>query len=129
MLYLAGVELTKGPTKCEIDFMVLIQDAELPAVIIGEAKAGHPDRPAQGDLLSSDDLDHLEAIQDAFRAIGIDCWICFATTRPALQQSEVDLLRRSCERSLTPVFELHGPAAPRTSRRLDRRGPVSPGPG
>ena len=41
------------------------------AVIIGEAKAGHPDRPAQGDLLSSDDLDHLEAIQDALRAIGM----------------------------------------------------------
>lgn len=106
LLYLVGVELTKGTSKCEIDFMTLGADPELPAVIIGEAKAGHPDRPAQGDLLSSDDLDHLEAIQDAFRAIGIDCWICFTTTRPSLQQSEVDLLRRSCERSLTPVFNL-----------------------
>ena len=106
LLYLVGVELTKGTSKCEIDFMTLGADPELPAVIIGEAKAGHPTRPAQGDLLSSDDLDHLETIQDAFRAIGIDCWICFATTRPSLQQSEVDLLRRSCERSLTPVFNL-----------------------
>ena len=106
MLYLVGVELTKATSKCEIDFMALGADPELPAVIIGEAKAGHPDRPAQGDLLSSDDLDHLEAIQDALRAIGIDCWICFATTRPSLQQSEIDLLRRSCERSLTPVFDL-----------------------
>ena len=68
--------------KCEIDFMILIQDAELPAVIIGEAKAGHPAHPEQSDLLSNDDLDHLEAVQDSFRAIGIDCWICFATTRP-----------------------------------------------
>lgn len=106
LLCLVGVELTKGTSKCEIDFMTLGADPELPAVIIGEAKAGHPTRPAQGDLLSSDDLDHLEAIQDAFRAIGIDCWICFTTTRPSLQQSEVDLLRRSCERFLTPVFDL-----------------------
>ena len=115
MLYLAGVELTQRPMKCEIDFMILIQDAELPAVIIGEAKAGHPDHPEQGDLLSDDDLDHLEAVQDSFRAIGIDCWICFATTRPELQQSEADLLRRSCERSLTPVLNFQGlllPALP-----------------
>jgi hypothetical protein len=112
MLYLVGVELTKGTSKCEIDFMALGADPELPAVIIGEAKAGHPDRPAQGDLLSSDDLDHLEAIQDALRAIGIDCWICFATTRPSLQQSEIDLLRRSCERALTPVFDLTGRLLP-----------------
>jgi len=40
MLYLTGVELTKSPMKCEIDFMILIQVAELPATIIGEAKAG-----------------------------------------------------------------------------------------
>jgi hypothetical protein len=78
---------------------------ELPAVIISEAKAGDPDRPAQSALLSSDDLTHLEAVQDSFRALGIDCWICFATTRPALEQSEIDLLRRSCERSLTPVSD------------------------
>lgn len=85
--------------------MILIQDAELPAVIIGEAKAGHPDHPRQGDLLSHDDLDHLEAVQDSFRAIGIDYWICFATTRPSLQRSEADLLRRSRERSLIPIFD------------------------
>jgi hypothetical protein len=94
--------------KCEIDYMILIQDSELPAVIIGEAKAGNPDRPAPSALLSSDDLAHLEAVQDSFRALGIDCWICFATTRPALEQSEIDLLRRSCERSLTPVFDFLG---------------------
>lgn len=112
MLYLVGAELTKDTATCEIDFMVMIQDAELPAVIIGEAKAGHPTSPAPGDLLSSDDLEHLQAIQDALRAIGIDCWICFATTRPALQQPEVDLLRRSCERSLTPVFDFKGQLLP-----------------
>src|SRR5712671_3653092 len=66
MLYLVGVELTIGTSTCEIDFMILIPDGELPAFIIGEAKAGHPSHPAQGDLLSSDDLDHVEAIQDAF---------------------------------------------------------------
>jgi len=106
LLYLVGVELTKGAATCEVDFMTLVTGSELPAVIIGEAKAGHPDNPAQRDLLSSDDIEHLEAIQDAIRAVGIDCWICFATTRPSLQQSEIDLLRRSCERSLTPVFNL-----------------------
>ena len=106
MTYLVGVELISSATKCEIDFMIFIQDAELPAAIISEAKAGNPDRPAPGALLSSDDLAHLEAVQDSFRTLGIDCWICFATTRPALEQSEIDLLRRSCERpSLTPVFD------------------------
>lgn len=108
MTYLVGAELVTSAMKCEIDFMILIQDAELPAVIISEAKAGNPDHPAQSALLSSDDLAHLEAVQDSFRALGIDCWICFATTRPVLEQSEIDLLRRSCERSLTPVFDFQG---------------------
>jgi hypothetical protein len=54
MLYVVGVELMKGPMKCEIDFMILVQDAELPAVIVGEAKAGHPDHPEQGDLLNGE---------------------------------------------------------------------------
>ena len=112
MTYLVGAELISSATKCEIDFMIFIQDAELPAVIISEAKAGNPDRPAPGALLSSDDLTHLEAVQDSFRALGIDCWICFATTRPALEQSEIDLLRRSCERSLTPVFDFQGSLLP-----------------
>jgi hypothetical protein len=112
MLYLAGAELTKDAATCEIDFMVMIQDSELPAIVIGEAKAGHPEHPAPGDLLSSDDLEHLQAIQDALRKIGIDCWTCFATTRPALQQPEIDLLRRSCERSLTPVFDFKGQLLP-----------------
>jgi len=80
MLYLAGAELVKDAATCEIDFMVMIQDSELPAIVIGEAKAGHPERPAPGDLLSGGDLEHLQAIQDALRRIGIDCWICFATT-------------------------------------------------
>ena len=105
MLYLVGTELTSNSATREVDFMILVQDADLPAVIIGEAKAGHPDHPKPADLLSVDDLDHLEAVQDAFRAIGIDCFICFATTRPALQPSEADLLRRSCERALMPVFD------------------------
>ncbi|HUY51005.1 MAG TPA: hypothetical protein VMV92_35755 [Streptosporangiaceae bacterium] len=112
MLYLVGAELTNSALKCEIDFMIMIQDAELPAVVIGEAKAGNPDAPAQSALLSNDDLAHLETIQDSFRAIGIDCWICFATTRPSLQPSEADLLRRSCERSLTPVFDFQGSLLP-----------------
>jgi hypothetical protein len=112
MTYLVGAELVTSAMKCEIDFIILIQDAELPAVIISEAKAGNPGRPAQSALLSSDDLSHLEAVQDSLRALGIDCWICFATTRPALEQSEIDLLRHSCERSLAPVFDFMGSLLP-----------------
>jgi hypothetical protein len=108
MTYLVGAELATSGMKCEIDFMILAQDAELPAVVISEAKAGDPNGPAQNALLSADDLSHLEAVQDSFRTLGIDCWICFATTRPALEQTEIDLLRRSCERSLTPVFDFQG---------------------
>jgi hypothetical protein len=112
MTYLVGAELVTSAMECEIDFMIMIQDAELPAVVISEAKAGNPDHPAQSALLSSDDLAHLEAVQDSFRALGIDCWICFATTRPALEQSEIDLLRRSCERSFVPVFDFQGSVLP-----------------
>ena len=112
MTYLVGAELVTSTMECEIDFMIMIQDAGLPAVVISEAKAGNPDRPAQSAPLSSDDLAHLEAVQDSFRALGIDCWICFATTRPALEQPEIDLLRRSCERSLTPVFDFQGSLLP-----------------
>jgi hypothetical protein len=108
MTYLVGVELVTDAMKCEIDFLIFLQDAELPAVIISEAKAGDPSGPAPSALLSTDDLAHLEAVQDSFRALGIDCWICFATTRPTLEQSEIDLLRRSCERSLIPVFDFQG---------------------
>ena len=112
MTYLVGAELVTSTMECEIDFMIMIQDGKLPAVVISEAKAGNPDHPAQSALLSSDDLAHLEAVQDSFRALGIDCWICFATTRPALEQPEIDLLRRSCERSLTPVFDFQGSLLP-----------------
>jgi hypothetical protein len=112
MTYLVGAELVTSAMKCEIDFLILIQDAELPAVIISEAKSGNPDRPAPDALLSSDDLAHLEAVQDSFRALGIDCWICFATTRPVLEASEIDLLRRSCERSLTLSLTSRGPCSP-----------------
>ena len=112
MTYLVGAELVAGAMECEIDFMILLQDAQLPAVIISEAKAGDPGHPAQSALLSSDDLAHLEAVQDSIRALGIDCWICFATTRSALEQSEIELLRRSCERSLTPVFDFQGSLLP-----------------
>jgi hypothetical protein len=45
MTYLVGAELVTSAMKCEIDFMILLQDAELPAVIISEAKAGNPDHP------------------------------------------------------------------------------------
>lgn len=112
MTYLVGAELVTSAMDCAIDFMIMIQDAELPAVVISEAKAGNPDHPAQSALLNSDDLAHLEAVQDSFRALGIDCWICFATTRTALEQSEIDPLRRSCERSLTPVFDFQGSLLP-----------------
>ncbi|MFI6467379.1 hypothetical protein [Streptomyces sp. NPDC050538] len=107
-LHLVGVELTKGADQREIDLVVLAQDAELPVVIIGEAKAGHPQSPKPGELLSVEDIEFLEVMQDAIRAIGIDCWIVFATSRPNLQQSEIELLRRSCERALTPVFDFGG---------------------
>jgi hypothetical protein len=107
-LNVVGIELKNASMECEIDFMVLVQDAELPAVIIGEAKAGHPDNPKPGDLLTEDDLNHLEAVQDAIRRVGIDCWIAFATTRPSLQQSEIDLLKRACDRSLMPVHDFQG---------------------
>jgi hypothetical protein len=112
LLYIVGAELTNDHLECEIDFMVLMQDAELPVVIIGEAKAGHPRRPARTDLLSEDDLTHLEAVQNSFRTLGIDCWICFATTRPSLEQSEIELLRRSSDRALTPVFDFQGLCLP-----------------
>jgi hypothetical protein len=107
-LNVVGVELKDAYMECEIDFMVLVQDAELPAVIIGEAKAGHPDSPKAEDLLTEDDLNHLEAVQDSIRRVGIDCWIAFATTRPSLQRSEIDLLRRACDRSLMPVHDFQG---------------------
>lgn len=107
-LHLVGVELTKGADPRELDFVVLAQDAELPAVVIGEAKAGHPETPKPGELLTADKMAFLESAQDAIRAIGIDCWISFATSRPRLQPSEVELLRRSCERALMPVFDFHG---------------------
>lgn len=107
-----GVELKNPSVECEIDFFVLVQDAELPAVIIGEAKAGHPTRPESHDLLTQDDLDHLQAVQDAIRDVGIDCCIAFSTTRPSLEQSEIDLLRGAADRSLMPVHDFKGQLLP-----------------
>ena len=107
-----GVELKSTAVECEIDFFVFVQDAELPAVIVGEAKSGHPTRPASHDLLTQDDLDHLQAVQDAIRSVGIDCCIAFATTRPSLEQSEIDLLRGACDRALMPVHDFKGQLLP-----------------
>ncbi len=45
MTYLVGAELVTSAMECEIDFLILIQDAELPAAVISEAKAGNPDKP------------------------------------------------------------------------------------
>jgi hypothetical protein len=111
-LNVVGVELKRVQLQCELDFMVLLQDAELPAVIIGESKAGHPVNPAAHDLLSQDDLDHFAEVQNSIRALGIDCWIAFSTTRPTLQTSEIDLLRHACDRSLMPVFDFRGQLLP-----------------
>jgi hypothetical protein len=107
-LHVVGVELTKDGQPRELDFVIATQDFLMPAIIVGEAKAGHPDAPKPGELLTATDLGLLESVQDSIRAIGIDCWISFTTSRPRLQQSEVDLLRRSCERALTPVYDTQG---------------------
>jgi len=95
-LGLAGLELTRGDLQCELDLVVFTQDGDLPVVIIGESKAGHPSTPAERDLLTEDDVSHLRTVQDAVRAIGIDCWIVFSTTRQNLEQSEVELLKALC---------------------------------
>jgi hypothetical protein len=107
-----GMEIECDGLEGDLDFVVLAQDAELPVVIIGEAKAGKPEKPNPGELFSADNLALLEAAQDAIRATGIDCWIAFATTRPTLEPAEVQLLRRACERPLEPVHDFHGTILP-----------------
>ncbi len=107
-LHVVGAELTKDGQARELDFVIAAQDFAMPAIVIGEAKAGHPDAPKPRELLTAEDLELLESVQDSIRAIGIDCWIAFTTSRPRLHPSEIELLRRSCERSLTPVYDTHG---------------------
>jgi hypothetical protein len=111
-LHLVGVELGDGGGLGDLDFVTFVQDSRLPAVVIGEAKAGHPDKPKPHELLTAEKLRFLEQVQEAIRGNGIDCWIAFATSRPRLEPSEVQLLRDSADRALTPVFDSRGALLP-----------------
>jgi hypothetical protein len=78
-----------GDESCEFDLVLFLDDHGLPNVIVGEVKhRGH---------VEQDDLSNMQAVQQWFATQGIDCWVLFATLRPALTPGERDILRTVCE--------------------------------
>lgn len=93
--YALGVNLERGDESFEIDFAVFVIDERGPALIIGEAKSGR--------RLDEADIRNLTTLQDAVRALGVECYIAFAYSRERLSADEVTLLRSAAERGLATI--------------------------
>lgn len=100
MCHIFGAKLTAtdptvrrrpGDTSCEMDLLLFGDFRGQPQVIIGEVK--HRCRVEEADL------NNMRAVQEWFASQDIDCWPLFATLRPSLDASEVELLRVACETS------------------------------
>jgi hypothetical protein len=79
----------EGDPSCELDLLFCSEFQGQPQVIVGEVK--HRGR------IEETDLNNMRAVQEWFASREIDCWPLFATLRPALETSEVELLRNACE--------------------------------
>lgn len=92
LCYSLGLDLKRGEDVYEIDFGVLLHDSTGPVFIIGESKARNN--------FDDGDIDNLEAVQEAIRAVGVECFIVVSNSKESLTSEEVGRLRRTCERRL-----------------------------
>ncbi len=88
----SAVRRQPGDTSCEIDLLLFGDFHGQTQVIVGEVK--HQYR------IDEADLNNMRAVQEWFASQDIDCWPLFATLRPSLHVSEVELLRAACETAL-----------------------------
>jgi hypothetical protein len=98
--YSLGLDLERDSMKFEIDYAVLLQDERGPALIVGESKARND--------LDNDDVSNLEIVQEAVRALGVECFIAISNSKSSLSPSEVARLRQSAERFLYRLNEGRG---------------------
>jgi hypothetical protein len=94
--YALGLDLVRDGKPFEIDFAVFITDGNGSSLVIGEAKARQD--------IETADIDNLEAVQEAVRATGVECFLAVASAKERLNESEVARLRDSAGRFL---FGLH----------------------
>ncbi|MFJ2638116.1 hypothetical protein [Streptomyces sp. NPDC087511] len=97
-----NVEIRQDSTEREIDFVVVADHDPRPAVILGEAKGGLG--VEQGNLIDSNDLALLTAVQEQLRSTGIETFVLVAVMRKQLEDSERQALRELCR---TPPMTIH----------------------
>jgi hypothetical protein len=98
--YSLGLDLERDSVKFEIDYAVLMQDERGAALIVGESKA-------RSDF-DDGDISNLETVQDAVRALGVECFIAVSNSKTSLTQREVARLRQSASRFLYGLNEGRG---------------------
>lgn len=98
--YSLGLDLERDGVKFEVDYAVLLQDERGPALIVGESKARND--------FDDDDVSNLETVQEAVRALGVECFIAMSSSKTSLTSREVDRLRQSAERFLFGLNESRG---------------------
>lgn len=98
--YSLGLDLERDSVKFEIDYAVLLQDERGPALIVGESKARND--------FDDDDVSNLETVQEAVRALGVECFIAISNSKTSLTPREVARLRQSAARFLYGLNEGRG---------------------
>jgi hypothetical protein len=90
--YALGLELEIDERTFEIDFVAFVNDDRGACLVVGEGKARNS--------LEEADISNLEFVQEAVRALGVECFIAVASSKDQLDRDEVLRLRSSAERFL-----------------------------
>jgi hypothetical protein len=98
--YSLGLDLERDSMKFEIDYAVLLQDERGAALIVGESKARND--------FDDGDISNLETVQEAVRAVGVECFIAVSNSKTSLTPREVARLRQSASRFLFGLNEGRG---------------------
>lgn len=90
--YCLGLDLKYGGRDFEVDYAVLLHDDRGPALVIGESKARKD--------FDDNDIANLEAVQEAIRSSGVECFIAASNSKDQLTWQEIRRLRRAADRCL-----------------------------
>jgi hypothetical protein len=95
--YALGLDLERDSVKFEVDYAVLMQDERGAVLIVGESKARND--------FDDGDISNLETVQEAVRALGVECFIAVSNSKTSLTPREVARLRQSASRFLYGLNE------------------------
>ncbi|MDO8390596.1 MAG: hypothetical protein Q7V57_08915 [Actinomycetota bacterium] len=98
--YALGVVLEIDGQTFEIDFVAFVNDDRGACLVVGEGKARNS--------LEEADISNLEVVQEAIRALGVECFIAIASSKDKLDRDEVLRLRAAADRFLFGIQPSRG---------------------